>query len=76
MMAAAVVFLVVGFYYAYTKGATKRNKIVVWTAASVFLVAVGTPYAVSIFASSETDAPTFKEEGTMQQVLVHVEGMT
>ena len=75
-MGLAVVFLAIGFYYAYTKGATKRNKILVWTSAVIFGLAIGTPYAVALFASDDGEVPWVTEGREMREITVHVDGMT
>ena len=75
-MGLAVVFLAIGFYYAYTKGATRRNQILVWTSAVIFGVAIGTPYAVALFASNDEEIPLVTEGREMREITVHVEGMT
>jgi hypothetical protein len=73
MIGLAAAFLTFGFFRVYSMPSTKKNRILIWVSAAVFLVVVGTPYAVG-YLREDADLPIRDEPGT-RRVVVHIDNL-
>lgn len=74
MIAVALVLLAYGFYAVYARKAATKSRVLLWIAASLFVVVVGTPYAVGYLRGSDDPLLVEDEPGT-RRVVVHVDDL-
>src|SRR5882672_11795873 len=60
MIGVSTALIVFGFFRVYGRPSTRKNRILIWVSAFVFLVVVGTPYAVT-FVRDGDDLPAVDE---------------
>jgi hypothetical protein len=68
MIGLAAAILTFGFFRIYTVSSTRRNKILIWCSAAVFLVVVGTPY-IATYVREGRDDPTPDPPATRRLVV-------
>lgn len=73
MIGLACSLLCFGFFRVYGRPSTRKNRILLWVAAAVFVVVVATPYVVT-FVRDGDEAPTADEPGT-RRIVVHIENI-
>jgi hypothetical protein len=74
MIGLSAAVLTFGFFRVYSTPATRKNRILMWVSAAVFLIVVGTPYAVTYVRDSREEDLTADEPGT-RKVVVHVDNI-
>lgn len=74
MIGAALVLLAYGFYAVYRRRATAKSRLLIWFSAALFVVVVGTPYAVGWLRGSDDPLAVADEPGT-RRVVVHVDDL-
>lgn len=62
-----------GFFRVYGRPSTRKNRILIWSAAAVFAVVVATPYVVT-FVRDGDEEPAAVEPG-MKRVVVYIENI-
>jgi hypothetical protein len=73
MIGLAAAFLTFGFFRVYTVPSTRKNRVLMWVSATMFLVVVVTPYAVGYFRE-DSDLPIVDEPGT-RRIVVHIDSL-
>ncbi len=73
MIGVALVLLAFGFYRVHSKPSAVKNRALMWVAAVVFLVVVGTPYAVTFFRGDPMEIAL--EPGT-RRVIVQLDDVS
>ena len=74
MLALGAVALAFGLVTVHLKRRSRANKILLWSAAGVFLLAAGTPYAVGWARGVYDPLPEIEVEPDARKILVHLEG--
>jgi hypothetical protein len=73
MIGVAVALLTLGFFRVYSRPATRKNRVLMWVSAGVFVVVVGTPYAVTWVRDGD-EGPAIVEPGT-RKIVVHIDNI-
>ena len=68
MIGVSCALITFGFFRVYAQPSTKRNRILIWISAGVFLVVVGTPY-VATYVRDSADDPTPDPPATRRLVV-------
>lgn len=71
MIGLSAAILTFGFFRVYATPSTRKNRILMWVSAAVFVVVVGTPYAVTVVRDSGEEELAV-EPGT-RKVVVHID---
>ena|SRR5687768_662736 len=74
MLALGAAALAYGLVTVHRKGRSRANKILLWTAAGVFALAAGTPYAVGWARGVFDPPPEIEMEPDARQVRIHLDG--
>jgi hypothetical protein len=74
MIGLSAAVLAFGFIRVYATPSTRKNRILMWVSAAVFVVVVGTPYAVTYLRDSGEEDPAVDEPGT-RKVVVHIDNI-
>ncbi|HEX7898318.1 MAG TPA: heavy metal-associated domain-containing protein [Planctomycetota bacterium] len=74
MLAVGALSLAYGLVTVHLKGRSRANKILLWSAAAVFVLAAGTPYAVGWFRGVYDPPPEIEMEPDARKVLIHLDG--
>ena len=74
MIGLSAAVLTFGFFRVYSTPATRKNRILMWVSAAVFLVVVGTPYAATWVRDSREEDLTADEPGT-RKIVVHIDNI-
>ena len=74
MIGLSAAVLTFGFFRVYSTPSTRKNRILMWVSAAVFVVVVGTPYAVTYVRDSREEELGPDEPGT-RKVVVHIENI-
>ncbi|MBI3858128.1 MAG: hypothetical protein HY293_20800 [Planctomycetes bacterium] len=74
MIGMSLAILTFGFSRVYSKPSTMKNRVLMWVSATVFVVVVGTPYAVTWLRDSREEDLTADEPGT-RKVVVHIDNI-
>jgi len=71
MIGVASALLTLGFFRVYSRPTTKKNRVLMWISAAVFVVVVATPYVVTYVRDSREELPAVDEPGT-RRIVVHL----
>lgn len=74
MLAVGAASLLYGLITVHLRGRSRANKILLWSAAAVFVVAVGTPYVVGWARSVYDPPPEIEVEPDARKIVVHLDG--
>jgi hypothetical protein len=74
MIGLSAAVLTFGFFRVYATPSTRKNRILMWISAAVFVVVVGTPYAVTYVRDSHEEDLSADEPGT-RKITVHIDNI-
>lgn len=74
MLTLGAIALAYGLVTVHLKGRSRANRILLWSAAGVFVLAAGAPYAVGWFRGVYDPPPEIEMEPDARKVLIHLDG--
>ncbi len=74
LIVAALIFISLGLVRVYTRTSDRKSRILLWTAAAVFLLSVATPYAIGFFSGEAAGELPYVPGPGERRVLIQLEG--